>query len=438
MASLELDVQPTFWESIWGKLLIILIIAGVTALCFITYNKQQKERINHEMNEMKNRFFSKASHKLRTPLTLIGGPLDEVLEKEDNLSTESRSLLQMVQRNAKEMLNMLNKMLKFDNGSDFYLDEGSDQAFVSCENNGSISDKTAKGYLKEVEETEEDDKTEQAEKDITILVVEDNPDLRQFLFTILKTDYNVLLAENGKEGLVMARNKMPDFILTDVTMPVMDGFTMVHYIKQDTNTAHIPIIVLSAKASVEDHLRGFEEGVDGYLTKPFSATYLKGRIEAVINQRHALQQDMLKQIQRAEGAEFHITHEYPQTASGQGDNRSPATNKRMTEEDALTEKIVQFINENMSNPDLKIDDIAVAMGMSRSVLYGKIKNAVGMKPIDFVRHIRIMRATELLCNTDETLSSIAYSLGFSDPKYFSKVFKKEMGIIPSEYRENSK
>lgn len=438
VASLELDVQPTFWESIWGKLLIILIIAGVAALCFITYNKQQKERINHEMNEMKNRFFSKASHKLRTPLTLIGGPIDEVLEKEDNLSTESRSLLQMVQRNAKEMLYMLNKMLKFDNGSDFYLDEGSDQAFVSSENNGSISDETAKGYLQEVEETEEDDKTEQAEKDITILVVEDNPDLRQFLFTILKTDYNVLFAENGKEGLVMARNKMPDFILTDVTMPVMDGFTMVHYIKQDTNTAHIPIIVLSAKASVEDHLRGFEEGVDGYLTKPFSATYLKGRIEAVINQRHALQQDMLKQIQRAEGAEFHITHEYPQTASGQGDNRSPATNKRMTEEDALTEKIVQFINENMSNPDLKIDDIAVAMGMSRSVLYGKIKNAVGMKPIDFVRHIRIMRATELLCNTDETLSSIAYSLGFSDPKYFSKVFKKEMGIIPSEYRENSK
>ena len=431
-------MQPTFWESIWGKLLIILIIAGVTALCFITYNKQQKERINHEMNEMKNRFFSKASHKLRTPLTLIGGPIDEVLEKEDNLSTESRSLLQMVQRNAKEMLNMLNKMLKFDNGSDFYIDEGSDQAFVSSENNGSISDETTKGYLKEVEETEEDDKTEQGGKDITILVVEDNPDLRQFLFTILKTDYNVLLAENGKEGLVMARNKMPDFILTDVTMPVMDGFTMVHYIKQDTNTAHIPIIVLSAKASVEDQLRGFEEGVDGYLTKPFSATYLKGRIEAVINQRHALQQDMLKQIQRAEGAEFHITHEYPQTASGQGDNRSPATNKRMTEEDALTEKIVQFINENMSNPDLKIDDIAVAMGMSRSVLYGKIKNAVGMKPIDFVRHIRIMRATELLCNTDETLSSIAYSLGFSDPKYFSKVFKKEMGIIPSEYRENSK
>ena len=436
VASLELDVQPTFWESIWGKLMLFLIVVGIVTLCFISYNKQQKQRINQEMNEMKNKFFSKASHKLRTPLSLIGGPVNEVLENEPNLSDDSRSLLQMVQRNTKEMLNMLNKMLKFDNGSDFYLDEGSDQVFVGSENNGNISDVTAKNYLDKIskEETEETDK---GEKDITILVVEDNSDLRRFLHTILKSDYNVLLAENGKEGLVKARSMMPDFILTDVTMPVMDGFTMVHYIKQDTNTAHIPIIVLSAKASVEDHLRGFEEGVDGYLTKPFSATYLKGRIEAVINQRHALQQDMLKQIQRAEGSEFHITHEYPQTATGQAE-RSAATNKRISEEDALTEKIVHFINENMSNPDLKIDDIASAMGMSRSVLYGKIKNAVGMKPIDFVRHIRIMHATELLCNTDDTLSSIAYSVGFSDPKYFSKVFKKEMGIIPSEYRENSK
>lgn len=442
VAALELDVRPTFWESIWGKLMLFLIVVGIVTLCFISYNKQQKQRINQEMNEMKNKFFSKASHKLRTPLSLIGGPVNEVLENEPNLSDDSRSLLQMVQRNTKEMLNMLNKMLKFDNGSDFYLDEGSDQVFVGSENNGNISDVTAKNYLdkiskEETEETDKGEKGEKGEKDITILVVEDNSDLRQFLHTILKSDYNVLLAENGKEGLVKARSMMPDFILTDVTMPVMDGFTMVHYIKQDTNTAHIPIIVLSAKASVEDHLRGFEEGVDGYLTKPFSATYLKGRIEAVINQRHALQQDMLKQIQRAEGSEFHITHEYPQTATGQAE-RSAATNKRISEEDALTEKIVHFINENMSNPDLKIDDIASAMGMSRSVLYGKIKNAVGMKPIDFVRHIRIMHATELLCNTDDTLSSIAYSVGFSDPKYFSKVFKKEMGIIPSEYRENSK
>ena len=99
---------------------------------------------------------------------------------------------------------------------------------------------------------------------------------------------------------------------------------------------------------------------------------------------------------------------------------------------------MRFITENMANPDLKIDDIAQAMGMSRSVLYGKIKTAVGMTPIDFVRHIRIMRATELLRQTDDTLANIAFTVGFSDPKYFSKVFKKEMGIIPSEFRERTK
>ena len=444
VASLELDVRPTFWESIWGKLLMLLITIGIMASCFILYNKLQKERIKHDMNEMKNKFYSKASHKLRTPLSLIGGPVEQVLENEPNLSEESRGMLQIVRRNAKEMLNMLNRMLKFDNGSGFYLDEGSDQAFVASENNGNISDETAKDYLDDTSTAEEEgtddgeEKTEQREKDITILVVEDNPDLRQFLFTILKPDYNVLLAENGKEGLVKARNMMPDFILTDVSMPVMDGFAMVHCLKQDTNTAHIPIIVLSAKASVEDHLRGFEEGVDGYLTKPFSATYLKGRIEAVINQRHALQLDMLKQIQRIEGTEFHITHEYPQTASGQGGYLSSMVSKRMLEEDAQIEKVVRYINEHISDPDLRMDDIALAVGMSRSVLYGKLKNAVGMKPVDFVRHVRIMRAAELLCKTDDSLTSIAYTMGFSDPKYFARVFKKEMGISPSQYRENSK
>ncbi len=104
------------------------------------------------------------------------------------------------------------------------------------------------------------------------------------------------LQKMEREVSEMARKFVPDFILTDVTMPVMDGITMVHYIKQDSNISHIPIIILSAKASLEDHLKGFEEGIDGYLTKPFSATYLKGRIEAAINYRKSLQQELLRNI----------------------------------------------------------------------------------------------------------------------------------------------
>ncbi len=437
IAELPIEVKPTFWESLWGKLLLFLFAITAVGSFIYFYNQRQRESLNHDMSEMKNRFFSNASHKLRTPLSLIGGPIRQVLEHDRGLSADSRSLLLIVQRNAAEMLEMLNKMLTFDNNTNLYLDEGSEKAFeMTGDSSGNIDDSNAKSYLEGID-AEAGDGTDNGDKPITLLVVEDNADLRQFLYTILKAEYNVLLAENGKEGLVKARQNMPDFILTDVTMPVMDGITMVHYIKQDTNTAHIPIIVLSAKASEQDHLKGFEEGVDGYLTKPFSATYLKGRIEAVINQRHALQQDMLKQIQRSENENFQLTHTYPQTARAE-ENMEKSVTKTLSINDATTEKIVNFITANIGNPDMKIDDIASAVGMSRSVLYGKIKNAVGMTPVDFVRHIRIMRATELLCQTDETLSNIAYSVGFSDPKYFSKVFKKEMGIIPSEYRENAR
>lgn len=436
IAELPIEVRPTFWESLWGKLLLFIFAVTAVGSIIYYYNRRQRENLNHDMSEMKNRFFSNASHKLRTPLSLIGGPIRQVLENDHSLSDDSRSLLLIVQRNAAEMLEMLNKMLKFDNNSNLYLDEGSEKAFeLTDDSSGNIDDSNARTYLEELGPV---DSKDNGDKAITLLVVEDNADLRQFLYTILKPDYNVLLAENGKEGLIKARQQMPDFILTDVTMPVMDGITMVHYIKQNVNTAHIPIIVLSAKASEEDHLKGFEEGIDGYLTKPFSATYLKGRIEAVINQRHALQQDLLKQIQRSENANFQLAHAYPQTSSHTDDNMDKSVTKTLSINDATTEKIVNYITSNISNPDMKIDDIAMAMGMSRSVLYGKIKNAVGMTPVDFVRHIRIMRATELLCQTDDTLSSIAYSVGFSDPKYFSKVFKKEMGIIPSEYRENAR
>ena len=180
---------------------------------------------------------------------------------------------------------------------------------------------------------------------------------------------------------------------------------------------------------MEDQLKGFEEGIDGYPTKPFSATYLKGRIESVISHHKAIQQDMLR----------HMAHTVSTTY---GADEAPMPESTIESEssihDETTQKIMQFIIEKIDDPDLRIDDIARAMNMSRSVLYSKIKNAVGMTPVDFVRHIRITKATELLVKTNGPLSNIAYNVGFSDPKYFSKVFKKEMGIIPSEYRERNK
>ena len=471
VAELPIEVNPTFWESIWGKLLMLLMLLCIVAFVFYIYNSNQHEKLNHEMSLMKNDFFSNASHKLRTPLTLIGGPLKEVLDKENGLTRQGKEMINIALKNSYEMLEMINKMLRFDNNSNLMDNSGLDILDKTMEEDdipGQVDDGNAARYLadikkgeKETEEnmTEEEIRAkEEDRKDITVLVVEDNGDLRKFLYSILQSMYNVLLAENGKAGLLMSRTDKPDFIITDVTMPVMDGITMIKEIKQDHDLAQIPIIILSAKASVEDRLKGFEMGVDAYMTKPFSTQYLLGRIDAVIKQRRALQKEMLEKLEQGGNMaglkNMQMIPEPKKTLSqitseiAEKEREDAEKAKTLHESDfafmasqindKVTAKILKYVTENMGNPDLKIDDIAEAMGMSRSVLYAKIKQSVSMTPIDFVRHIRIMRASELLQQTDDTLASISFEVGFSDPKYFSKVFKKEMGIVPSEYRERTK
>ena len=471
VAELPIEVNPTFWESIWGKLFMLLMLLGIVAFIFYNYNRNQHEKLNHEMSLMKNDFFSNASHKLRTPLTLIGGPLKEVLDKENGLTRQGKEMITIALKNSYEMLEMINKILRFDNNSNLMDNSGLDILDKTMEEDeipGQVDDGNAARYLadiKKVEKETEENMTEEEirakeedRKDITVLVVEDNGDLRKFLYSILQSMYNVLLAENGKAGLLMSRTDKPDFIITDVTMPVMDGITMIKEIKQDHDLAQIPIIILSAKASVEDRLKGFEMGVDAYMTKPFSTQYLLGRIDAVIKQRRALQKEMLEKLEQGGNMaglkNMQMIPEPKKTLSqitseiAEKEREDAEKAKTLHESDfafmasqindKVTAKILKYVTENMGNPDLKIDDIAEAMGMSRSVLYAKIKQSVSMTPIDFVRHIRIMRASELLQQTDDTLASISFEVGFSDPKYFSKVFKKEMGIVPSEYRERTK
>lgn len=471
VAELPIEVNPTFWESIWGKLFMLLMLLCIVAFVFYIYNSNQHEKLNHEMSLMKNDFFSNASHKLRTPLTLIGGPLKEVLDKENGLTRQGKEMITIALKNSYEMLEMINKMLRFDNNSNLMDNSGLDildKTMEEDEISGQVDDGNAARYLadiKKVEKETEENMTEEEirakeedRKEFTVLVVEDNGDLRKFLYAILSSMYNVLLAENGKAGLLMSRTEKPDFIITDVTMAVMDGITMIKEIKQDHDLVQIPIIILSAKASVEDRLKGFEMGVDAYMTKPFSTQYLLGRIDAVIKQRRALQKEMLEKLEQSGNIaglkNMQMIPEPKKTLSqitseiAEKEREDAEKAKTLHESDfafmaslindKVTAKILKYVTENMSNPDLKIDDIAEAMGMSRSVLYAKIKQSVSMTPIDFVRHIRIMRASELLQQTDDTLASISFEVGFSDPKYFSKVFKKEMGIVPSEYRERTK
>ena len=264
------------------------------------------------------------------------------------------------------------------------------------------------------EELETDD-----ESPVTVLVVEDNAELLSFLTSVLSRTYRIITASNGKEGLEKVLSELPDFILTDVMMPEMGGLEMVRAIKESPDVCHIPIVVLSARSSIEDQIEGLEYGIDDYITKPFSSSYLKTRVESLIRQRQELQQQFMSSISDTDGRRLLFTPSEPHI---------------IPFDHSFMERLLEFMERNMDNAQLAVDDIAAAMDVSRSILYRKLKTITGCSPVDFIREIRIKRAVQLIETGEFTFSQIAYMTGFNDPKYFGKCFKKQTGMNPTEYK----
>ena len=257
---------------------------------------------------------------------------------------------------------------------------------------------------------------------LTILIVEDNQELRKFLFNTMSTTYRILEATNGQEGLELAQSEIPDLIISDVMMPVMDGLDMVKEIKNNNNTCHIPIIILSAKSSLDDRIAGLEQGIDDYITKPFSSTYLKARILSLFRQRAKLQELYLSQLS--------IKKEKKTDTK----TFAPSLPQITPYDNLFMEQVMAFMEEQMSNSELTVDDFANKLFLSRSIFYRKLKSIVGVAPIDFIRDMRIKRAGQLIESGEYNFSQVAYMTGFTDPKYFSKSFKKQMGMTPTEYK----
>ena len=203
---------------------------------------------------------------------------------------------------------------------------------------------------------------------------------------------------------------------------------MIRHLKEDVNICHIPITVLSAKSSLDDRIDALEEGIDDYITKPFSATYLKTRIAQLFKQRKLLQEVYLSRL--TEKNEEHVKE-------NEMDFR-PQQPKVMDADKVFMQKVMSFLEENMDNPELEIDDFASHLCLGRTVFYRKLKSIVGLTPVEFVRAMRIKRAVQLLDSSDYNFSQIAYMTGFTDPKYFGKCFKKVMGVTPTEYKSNKK
>lgn len=266
-----------------------------------------------------------------------------------------------------------------------------------------------------------DDKTD--EEFISVLIIEDNTELRSFLNDILSGTYKVIEATNGQEGLEQALQYIPDFIISDVMMPVMDGLDMVKAIKEQRDICHIPIILLSAKSSLDDRISGLEHGIDDYITKPFSSTYLKIRIKYLLQQRKQLQELYLKQWSKT-------LKKTPVPIA----DIEPTPPQITSFDEEFMKRVMEIMNNQMDNSDFIIDEFAKKLGMGRTVFYQKLKSLTGLSPIDFVREMRIKRAKQLAESGEYNVSTIAYMTGFNDPKYFSKCFKKRYGVSPSEFQ----
>ena len=257
---------------------------------------------------------------------------------------------------------------------------------------------------KEVVATEED------AKDIThtILIVEDNTELRNYLKDELKKSYKVIVAENGQKGFELAKQRLPDLILTDVIMPVMNGLELCKSVKADLKTSHIPLLMLSAKALVQDKLEGIDSGADMYMSKPFDMDVLKSSLGQLINSRQIMFDKFYKGITKN------------------------AKEKTTTLDNDFIQKTLNFIHENINESDLSVEVLASKVFLSRSQLYRKIKTLTGVSVNEFIRNVRLEKAKELIQLGDNNINEISYKVGFSSPSYFTKCYKAKFGHLPTQ------
>ena len=247
-----------------------------------------------------------------------------------------------------------------------------------------------------------------------LLIVEDNAQIREYIKNLFADIKTVLTAANGEEGYNLTLENLPDLIISDVMMPVMDGVTMTKKIKTNMQTSHIPIILLTARTNLIYKKEGFEVGADEYITKPFNETLLKTRVYNLLKSRKLLSEKLLNEYISKPIEELSISTPDQQFLSG------------------LTKVIENNIHENEINTKI----ISEALCMSHSVVYKKIKNLTGLSIIEFVRDFKLKRAAILLVKYQLTVSDVCYKVGFSDRRYFSKIFKQKFGVTPSEYAKN--
>lgn len=391
----------------WQKIISILAVAVVVLLLIMIFYRRkvrrEKEKLNEQRKQMaddKIAFFTNVSHQLRTPLTLVSGPLNRLMQA-DNYTEEQKMLLQVVLRNVGQLETLTADVLNFKEQVDAMNQASADEACEKELSQHVLRDSRHQMLLQQdVEELS------------TILIVDDNEDIRSYLRVLLAGQYYVIEASDGQNGLRLAKESVPDLIVSDVMMPVMDGLTFCSKIKEDEVTSHIPVILLTARSEESQRIEGYEHGADAYITKPFSDHLLLVRISNLLQARRQRKNDEGKQMLSAE------------------DIQTDEPGERM-----FLERFKKAAKSHIGDANLRMDDLGSELSLSKVQMYRKVKALTGKTPAEVLREMRMQKAYSLLKQTDKTISEVAAEVGFAIPGYFSACFKKQFGINPTELRD---
>lgn len=391
----------------WQKIISILAVAVVVLLLIMIFYRRkvrrEKEKLNKQRKQMaddKIAFFTNVSHQLRTPLTLVSGPLNRLMQA-DNYTEEQKMLLQVVSRNVGQLETLTADVLNFKEQVDAMNQASTDEACEKELSQHVLRDSRHQMLLQQdVEELS------------TILIVDDNEDIRSYLRVLLAGQYYVIEASDGQNGLRLAKESVPDLIVSDVMMPVMDGLTFCSKIKEDEVTSHIPVILLTARSEESQRIEGYEHGADAYITKPFSDNLLLVRISNLLQARRQRKNDEAKQMLSAE------------------DIQTDEPGERM-----FLERFKKAAKSHIGDANLRMDDLGSELSLSKVQMYRKVKALTGKTPAEVLREMRMQKAYSLLKQTDKTISEVAAEVGFAIPGYFSACFKKQFGINPTELRD---
>lgn len=423
--------------SMWAILFAVLLVAiGVYALCrwILTreHKKQEAERLRmrsehrKELEELKQQVLSGVSQELLTPITLIISPLQQMAA--EPLTDDVRVRVQMILRNAQLLLHQVNMLPAGVKGNvvsamippvDAVMtpvstpavpdrgqrttDNGQRKEPVGIDDNNAAAVVTDRGQQTMVDG--------QSDERFTMLMVDDSPDMCRFVHDYFRGEYNVITANNGEVALQrLEENDSIDLVVSDVTMPKMDGLELCKRIKTDLRWSHIPVILLTGRRGDQLEMEGLRLGADDYITKPFNVEMLRLRVKKFIEKRETRQRQFREKIDVAP-SEITIT----------------------SMDEQFIQRAIKICEEHMSDTEFSVEVLGHELSLSRTYLYKKLINITGKGPAEFIRTIRLKRGKQYLEQTTMPIADIAAELGYANPKRFTENFKAEYGMSPSEY-----